>query len=356
VPRAPHRRYHTEHLNGLQPAGQSQLVDVEPAREIPDGCYDTGDGYFNPELGLIHNYEGRCLRAPGLEELAWIPAHCRRGGGPDAPPDRRTHRGHGGDLPSLTGRLAPRISGGVPDAPVPVPQPEEPLPEPTAEAMGGPPARGGTKKNPRNVKRPAAYRAREPDAVLPMLAAAARAGDGPAFLGLFADGDVTLIAAGLLSALQAAAMSARGDARKQLSGELQRICTEYECHQDHIPRHLARGAVLSEIAKVRLFTEYATQNIGKLATDILRVLGSGCPRLSNSGEGLTDVRVRANKATGIVDGHVAKFVTCRYNSWTLVPDLGFIAAWNPTAAYPGFTAAQPAQQEQGNDSHGHFGR
>lgn len=33
---------------GLQPPGAEFRTNEIPTREIPKGCYDTGDGFYNP--------------------------------------------------------------------------------------------------------------------------------------------------------------------------------------------------------------------------------------------------------------------------------------------------------------------
>ncbi len=38
-------------------------------REIPQGSYDTGDGYYDPEKGTVFNYENQFLRIPNEEEV-----------------------------------------------------------------------------------------------------------------------------------------------------------------------------------------------------------------------------------------------------------------------------------------------
>uniref|UniRef100_A0A8C6YAB6 Uncharacterized protein n=1 Tax=Naja naja TaxID=35670 RepID=A0A8C6YAB6_NAJNA len=47
------RRFYTEICNGLKPAGISQLTDLDPPRHIPTGCYDCGDGFYNPNTRVV---------------------------------------------------------------------------------------------------------------------------------------------------------------------------------------------------------------------------------------------------------------------------------------------------------------
>ena len=42
------QRFYTEIRDGLKPEGRSQLTNRIPPRVIPEGCYDTGDGFYDP--------------------------------------------------------------------------------------------------------------------------------------------------------------------------------------------------------------------------------------------------------------------------------------------------------------------
>ncbi|TNN18103.1 MORN repeat-containing protein [Schistosoma japonicum] len=59
------RRFYTEICSGIRPTGRSQIVDKEPEKQIPDGCYDTGDGFYNPLTKVVVDYNGRFLRNAG---------------------------------------------------------------------------------------------------------------------------------------------------------------------------------------------------------------------------------------------------------------------------------------------------
>ncbi|XP_072514301.1 MORN repeat-containing protein 5 [Salminus brasiliensis] len=72
------RRFHTERCCGLKPAGQSQLTNEDPPRLIPDGCYDCGDGFYNPDTRVVTDYEGSFLRNADDEEHEWIVQSCRK--------------------------------------------------------------------------------------------------------------------------------------------------------------------------------------------------------------------------------------------------------------------------------------
>ncbi|XP_038405396.1 MORN repeat-containing protein 5 isoform X10 [Canis lupus familiaris] len=93
------RRFYTEICYGLKPAGISQLTNMDPPRKIPQGCYDCGDGFYNPTTRVVKDYRNRFLRNTGVstEELAaaririaqrlqnyddeheWIIRTCRKG-------------------------------------------------------------------------------------------------------------------------------------------------------------------------------------------------------------------------------------------------------------------------------------
>ncbi|RTG82779.1 uncharacterized protein DC041_0012404, partial [Schistosoma bovis] len=59
-------------------AGRSQIVDKEPRTQIPDGCYDTGDGFYNPLTRVVTDHNGCFLRNADHEEHTWIVAKCRK--------------------------------------------------------------------------------------------------------------------------------------------------------------------------------------------------------------------------------------------------------------------------------------
>ena len=45
--------------------GRTQLTDAEPAKEIPLGWYDCGDGLYNPQNRVVYTYEMKFLRNAG---------------------------------------------------------------------------------------------------------------------------------------------------------------------------------------------------------------------------------------------------------------------------------------------------
>ncbi|XP_009580987.1 PREDICTED: MORN repeat-containing protein 5-like [Fulmarus glacialis] len=72
------RRFYTEICSGLKPAGISQLTNLDPPKKIPEGCYDCGDGFYNPETRVIVDYKLRFLRNADDDEHEWIIRTCRK--------------------------------------------------------------------------------------------------------------------------------------------------------------------------------------------------------------------------------------------------------------------------------------
>ncbi|CAN0246276.1 unnamed protein product [Lampetra planeri] len=73
------RRFYTEICNGLKPAGRSQLTNIDPPREIPPGCYDCGDGFYDPGTRVVSDYNHEFLRNADDDEHDWIVRNCRKG-------------------------------------------------------------------------------------------------------------------------------------------------------------------------------------------------------------------------------------------------------------------------------------
>ena len=47
--------------------GRTQLTDTEPAKEIPLGWYDCGDGLYNPQNRVVYTYAMKFLRNAGQQ-------------------------------------------------------------------------------------------------------------------------------------------------------------------------------------------------------------------------------------------------------------------------------------------------
>lgn len=48
-------RFYREIENGIRPAGRSYLTNDLKARKIPNGMYDTVDGFYNPITKCVYN-------------------------------------------------------------------------------------------------------------------------------------------------------------------------------------------------------------------------------------------------------------------------------------------------------------
>ena len=70
------RRFYHEQIHGVDNPNIEKYAK-KLNRYIPEGCYDTGDGYYNPEKGTVFTYENVYLREPNEEEEEWIKLKCR---------------------------------------------------------------------------------------------------------------------------------------------------------------------------------------------------------------------------------------------------------------------------------------
>lgn len=50
--------------------GRSQLTNRVPPRDIPEGCYDCGDGFYNPQTRVVVDYNHKFLRNAGKFPLS----------------------------------------------------------------------------------------------------------------------------------------------------------------------------------------------------------------------------------------------------------------------------------------------
>lgn len=72
------RRFQIERLQGITPGGNTKLSNNSEANNLPVGCYDVADGYYDPGTGNIHAYKtGEFLRTPNEEQVKWINEKCR---------------------------------------------------------------------------------------------------------------------------------------------------------------------------------------------------------------------------------------------------------------------------------------
>ncbi|KAI9139501.1 MORN repeat-containing protein 5 [Paraphysoderma sedebokerense] len=74
------RRFYSERLNGIHPADATQLTNSGKLPPIPISTYDTGDGYYDPSTGFVHDYLTHAkVREVDQEERKWILENCRIG-------------------------------------------------------------------------------------------------------------------------------------------------------------------------------------------------------------------------------------------------------------------------------------
>ena len=75
------RQFYTEIKKGLRPDGLTLITnDIEGAKDIPEGTYDVGDGYYDPVRRAIFDYNDNILREleeEAEETEAWIKEKCR---------------------------------------------------------------------------------------------------------------------------------------------------------------------------------------------------------------------------------------------------------------------------------------
>jgi hypothetical protein len=69
------RRFYHEIVNDISNPEVEKYSTIN--REIPESCYDTGDGYYDPEKGMIFSYENNFLRYPNEDEEEWIKQKCK---------------------------------------------------------------------------------------------------------------------------------------------------------------------------------------------------------------------------------------------------------------------------------------
>lgn len=52
--------------------GRSQLTNRIPPRNIPEGCYDCGDGFYNPSTRVVSDYGHKFLRNTGKYVFCYL--------------------------------------------------------------------------------------------------------------------------------------------------------------------------------------------------------------------------------------------------------------------------------------------
>ena len=72
------RSFYTEILKGLRPDGLTLITnDIKGPKNIPQGTYDIGDGYYDPTKRVICQYDGIFKRDLEPGEEKWIVEKCR---------------------------------------------------------------------------------------------------------------------------------------------------------------------------------------------------------------------------------------------------------------------------------------
>ena len=62
------RRFYHEVLNNIKNP-EIEKYNERLFKAIPEGTYDTGDGFYDPEKGTIFTYENQFMRIPNEEEV-----------------------------------------------------------------------------------------------------------------------------------------------------------------------------------------------------------------------------------------------------------------------------------------------
>jgi hypothetical protein len=65
------RRFYHEILNDIKNP-EIENYNERLFKLIPEGSYDTGDGYYDPDKGTVFTYENEFLRIPNEEEVNCI--------------------------------------------------------------------------------------------------------------------------------------------------------------------------------------------------------------------------------------------------------------------------------------------
>ncbi|KAI4460330.1 morn repeat-containing protein 5 [Holotrichia oblita] len=76
----PDRRFYLSIQEGLRPAGRELRTNDYVPRPIPEGCYDTGDGFYDPKIKCVVSARDlkKVLRIPTAAEEKWIMHNCRK--------------------------------------------------------------------------------------------------------------------------------------------------------------------------------------------------------------------------------------------------------------------------------------
>jgi hypothetical protein len=70
------RRFYSETIEGIKPSGHTNMS--ANGKEVPKGCYDAGDGYYDPEKKVICSFDdGSVLRTPNSRDAEIIMSKSR---------------------------------------------------------------------------------------------------------------------------------------------------------------------------------------------------------------------------------------------------------------------------------------
>lgn len=50
----------------FSPSGIPHFTNLDPPKIIPEGCYDCGDGFYNPKTRVVVDYKHKFLRNAGM--------------------------------------------------------------------------------------------------------------------------------------------------------------------------------------------------------------------------------------------------------------------------------------------------
>lgn len=74
------RRFQTERIFGLKPAGRCQQTNKDPPVTIPKGMLDEGKGFFDPKTSHIVDYNTlKFIDTTGPDTHNWVKNSCRKG-------------------------------------------------------------------------------------------------------------------------------------------------------------------------------------------------------------------------------------------------------------------------------------
>ncbi|KAG5874662.1 hypothetical protein JTB14_006513 [Gonioctena quinquepunctata] len=64
----PDRTFQHERINGLQAPSKEYLTNQQPTKDIPANCYDTVEGYYDPQTKIVYKKDNKILNVVTAEE------------------------------------------------------------------------------------------------------------------------------------------------------------------------------------------------------------------------------------------------------------------------------------------------